>query len=347
MIYSVQEVAVKMNPNQYPPQPGQPGQTPQGYPPQPNPYQQQGPYPVQSPYGVPQQQPPQAYGPPQQPYGAPQQPGYPPVQSPMPTSGYNPYPYPGEAEAPKSRGPNKLILGVVAVIIIVGILFAALSAGSGDKQAPQTQTTNEPTVKPAADVVPRSDGRLDLSSKIALGKSLKAQTLQAKINEQINLSSGFSFMVTKIEDYVPTSPSTKPAAGKKFIVVTTAVGNRNDTSNLSVSYLDFRLRDESNALVAGHITTNEILNNSLSNPVELKPGEQLSGKVVFEADATDYNWVFKHGETYQKTTDNTSFTVEGEIVLGLPSPAAATDVNGTGASPTTPTTTTTPPTTTQ
>lgn len=332
-----------MNPNQYPPQPGQPGQTPQGYPPQPNPYQQQGPYPTQPPsYGAPQQ--PQGYGQPQPPYNPQQQPGHPGPQNPSQpaTNGYNPYPYPGEAEKPKSRGPNKMVLGVVAVIIIVGILFAALSAGGGDTDLPTQTQTGESTTKAANDVEPRSDGRLDLKSKVTLSKSLKAQTVQAKVNEQINLSSGFSFMVTKVEDYASTSATIKPAEGKKFIIVTTAIGNRNDTSNISVSYLDFRLRDESSALVAGHIVTNEVLDNPLSNPTELKPGEQLTGKVVFEADATDFNWVFKHGETYQKTTDNTSFTVEGEIVLNLGSA-----VTPPAATPSTTTPTTTTPTTTQ
>ena len=95
-------------------------------------------------------------------------------------------------------------------------------------------------------------------------------------------------------------------------------------------------------MVAGHIVTNEVLDNPLSNPTELKPGEQLTGKVVFEADATDFNWVFKHGETYQKTTDNTSFTVEGEIVLNLGSA-----VTPPAATPSTTTPTTTTPTTTQ
>lgn len=219
------------------------------------------------------------------------------------------------------------------VVIIFGILFAVLSAGSGNDQPPsQTQTqTTDPTAKTIADVVDRSDGQLDLSSRVNLNKSLKAQKLQGKVQQQVNLSSGFSFMATKYEDYVSANPATKPAEGKKFIVVTTVVGNRNSSSNISVSYLDFRLRDQSNVLTAGSVTTNELLGNPLASPTELKPGEQITGKVVFEVNATDTNWVFKHSETYQKTTDNTSFVVEGEIVLkpadapASTTPAATTD----------------------
>jgi hypothetical protein len=271
------------------------------------------------------------------------------MQQPPTTSGYNPYPYPGEATKPRSSGPNKMVLGVVAVIIIVGILFAVLSAGGGGNTPTTTQSQGQTTnqTKTAADVVPRSDSQLDLTSRVNLSKSLKAQSIQAKTQEQVNLSSGFSFMATKYEDYTSTNPATKPAEGKKFIVVTAVVGNRNDTNNISVSYLDFRLRDQSNVLIAGSITTNELLANPLTSPTELKPGEQLTGKVVFEVNATDTTWVFKHSETYQKTTDNTSFVVEGEIVLGAAPATSEAQTTTTSGSSSTRGSTTTAPTTSQ
>lgn len=312
-----------MNPQQYPPPPGQ---TP-GYP------GPQGPQaPPQDAYG--------GYAPPQPyPGGQPAQPGqwqaqpgpqYPtqpayqqPVAAPGP-AGYNPYAYPGEYEQQPKKGPNKaLIIGVVAVVVLVIIIAAVLVTSGGntsggttpnDQQGSTTQTT---TSTAGNDIVPRSDNTLDLSKKINNKDTLKAQTLKAKTSEQVNLSSGFSFMVTKTEAYTPASPTTKPADGKKFIAVTTVVGNRNETGNISVSYLDFRLRNASNQLLPGSAATNEILNNPLASPSELKPGEQLTGKVVFEVDANDTSWVFKHSETYQKTTDDTTFTVEGEIVAQL------------------------------
>lgn len=238
------------------------------------------------------------------------------------TPGYNPYSFTEEYNlSPPKKGPGKIILIIIGVLGILAILIVilTLSTGGGNPNNPsqQNQNTNQSNEQAAKDVVPRSDGKLDLSSRIALNDSLKAQTVQGKIKEQVNLSSGFSFMANKIEEYVSPNPTTKPTDGKKFVVITTVVGNRNEKSNLSVSYLDFRLRDESSTIIAGHVTTNEILNNPLTSPIELKPGEQTTGKIVFEVDATDTDWVLKHSETYQKTTDNTTFNVEGEIVLNL------------------------------
>lgn len=307
-----------MNPQQYP---QQPGQMPPGYP---GPTGQPGPYP-------PQQNPGQPWQPGMPPapgqYAQPGQPGpYPPqgpqpMQQPiMPTTGYNPYAYPGEYDKPKAKGPNKAILiGGVALLVVIALIAVVVAGSSSSNQgaSTQTDTQQETTSDAGKDVIPRSDATLDLSKKIVSSETLKAQTIKAKTSEQVNLSSGFSFMVTKTEAYVSPNPTTLPGEGKQFIAVTTVVGNRNQSVNISVSYLDFRLRDASNQLLAPSTITNEVINNPLASPSELKPGEQITGTVIYEVDADEANWVFKHTETYQKTTDDTTFTVEGEIAVQL------------------------------
>ena len=298
----------------------------------------------QSSFGPIPQNIPQAGGPSYQPgtdgYG--QQPGGLPPQQPYqpnPYSGYNPNPYPGEVETgkPKSGGPKKplLIIGIIALIMIGAVVAILIisnlnTPATTNKPPTTTTTTQQPdTYNPGADVVPRTDGQLDLSAKIDTTKSIKEQTVNAKIKGQVNLSSGFSFMVNKIEPYTSTNPDVKPAAGKQFVVLSVVVGNRAQASNISVSYLDFKLRDNDNNLIPGHSSTQEIISNNLANPTALKPGEQTTGKIVFEVDDTDTDWVLIHKENYQKTTDNTTFTVEGDIVVTLkpattPPPAPAT-----------------------
>ena len=243
-----------------------------------------------------------------------------PGQQPAPPASYNPYDFatnPSYAPAPAKKGPNKAVLAAIVILGLLAVMIVALTLmPSSDNKNNANQNQNNNANQAAKDVADRDDGTLDLSSRVTLNQSLKAQKLQAKVKQQVNLSSGFSFMVNKIEDYTSPNPTTKPADGKKFIVITTVVGNRLNSGNLSVSYLDFRLRDSDNNALPGHIVTNEILANQLSSPTEIKPGEQITGKVVFEVSATDTSWVFKHSETYQKTTDNTTFTVEGEIVVG-------------------------------
>jgi len=255
-----------------------------------------------------------------------QQPGYGGQQpfQPNPYTGYNPNPYPGEAGNGKKPGSSKKLLlilgGVVLVLAIVGATILIMSSGdSGNKKDNTTtnntqQNTDDPN---AADVVARNDGQLDLESRIDITKSIKEQTIKAKIKEQINLSSGFSFMATKIESYTSTDPAVVPAAGKQFVAVSVAAGDRSQSSTISVSYLDFKLRDNDGNLLSGHNSTQQIISNSLAKPTQLKPGDQITGKVVFEVDATDTDWVLVHKETYQKTTDNTTFNVEGDAVVSL------------------------------
>jgi hypothetical protein len=211
------------------------------------------------------------------------------------------------------------------VILIVGSTFAVLTLNKKQNNNPNNQTPNNTnnTQNTNKDVVARSDGKLDLSSKINVNDTLKAQDLKGEIDEQVNLSSGFSFMVTDIAAYT-ASGSTTPAAGKRFIVVNVVVGNRSQSTNLSVSYLDFRLRSGEDALNAGHLATTGILNNTLASPSEIKPGEQITGKIVYEVPTTESTWSLQHTETYQKTTDNTTFNVQGSIGLILIPPSTQT-----------------------
>jgi len=338
-----------MDPNQYNPQPD-PYTTPYSPAPQParpvpNPDMYQPPQPYgtptnQNPYAAPQPQQPQPqYGPPQPSYGTAQpqsQPNSNPYATPVtqpgmtqqgpiqqvqsPMMGYNPYPYPEEF-TPRKRGPNKLLFGIITVVVIVGATFGVLALQNKDNNngdTPNDQTpTNTTNNNASKDVIPRTDGKLDLSSKITTSKTLKQQSIQGNMKEQVNLSSGFSFMATTVADYAPTSSSTVAATGKRFIVITVVAGNRADSGNLSVSYLDFRLRGEGDSLIAGNAATNEITGNALSSPAELKSGEQLTGKIVFEVGDKESTWVLQHTETYQKTTDNTTFEVRGEIGLVL------------------------------
>jgi flagellar basal body-associated protein FliL len=248
---------------------------------------------------------------------------------PNPYSGYNPNPYPGEVAAKtKKSAPNKTIFVVIAVVMVLAIAAAYGVYLLNNRSTPtKTQSgastqSNQPDA--SANVVPRSDGQLDLSTKVDAVTSVKEQTVKAKTKEQINLSSGFSFMATKIEPFTASDPNVKPANGKQFVVASVAVGNRAQSNTISISYLDFKLRDNQNNILSGHPSTQSILGNALANPTALKPGEQVAGKIVFEVNATDTDWVLIHKETYQKTTDNTTFIIEGDAVVSTKSDTATT-----------------------
>ncbi len=191
--------------------------------------------------------------------------------------------------------------------------------GSDTPSAPRT--TVEQAADPAlADISSRPDGILDLSKKITVESSLKAQSIKAKTKEQINLSSGFSFLIRATGTY--DSPNTPPAAGKKFVIVQVVTGNRaaagsDTTDDISVSYLDFKLQAKDNSLISGHPSTQQIPNNILASPSALKPGEQVEGRILYEVDAAATEAAIVHKETYRKTSDGSSFTVEGIIAISL------------------------------
>lgn len=326
----------KMNPNQYPPQSGQPGPYPPNYggssmppnpyaQPAPNPYATPpNPYAQPAPYGPPPTQ--SQYGPPagaMPPYGAPQNPVPPGYLQPNPFATPGVDPYDTATRKKPGVGPLPFVIGgVVLLIIIIAVVAATSGSNSGNtSNQQQQQQSNENTGLP--DVISRPDGELDLSKTLDTSKSLKSQTVQAKIKEQVNLSSGFSFLAKEIGEYESTT--TPPAAGKKFVIVQVSVGNRaaakDDAEDLadgiSVSYLDFKLRDSGNKLLSGHPLTQQIINNPLSSPLVLKTGEQVVGRLIFEVAVAENEWELTHKETYQKTSDNTTFTVEGRIALEL------------------------------
>lgn len=309
----------------------------------PNQYNQppNGPY---GPYGQPQQQPqqplpPSPYGPAPGAYGPPPPGAYgPPVgpqpQGPMPAPGrptYDPYadlraPQPYMTAPPPRRSGNgkKVVAIVIALLVIAGGLYALTAAGQlpssqSNKAAQPNQQKTDETIVP--DVVARSGGDLDLSKKVNVSKQIKAQSVQAKVNEQVNLSDGFAFLVKNAGPYQSTTA--QPAAGKKFIIVLAVVGNRAEGRNTSVSYLDFKLLDSKNVLLNAHPATQQIANNPLATPAQLEPGHQIEGRLIYEVDSAETAWNVVHKKTYQKTTDNTSFVVEGRVSIDAKSDGAA------------------------
>ncbi|MFF3871675.1 PQQ-binding-like beta-propeller repeat protein [Streptomyces sp. NPDC001978] len=149
-----------------PPPPAQPPQAPQtpppppqqpqpgyGYPQQPGPYAQPGPYgapPTPGPYGQPQQQGP--YG--QQPgYGYPMQPQYPGAPgTPPPGGSGNPF-----------KGKPALVIGaaVAALLVIGGTVYAVTSGGDEKKPIAQQSDDPKPSGSASADPVNPGDGSGD------------------------------------------------------------------------------------------------------------------------------------------------------------------------------------------
>lgn len=126
------------------------GQPPQGQQPPGQPGPGYGPPPDQQPTGLGQ---PQGYGQPPQGYGAP--PGY---GQPGQTSPYQQGPYQqGPYQQPPSGNRTPIIIGVVAVVVLVGIGAAVALLGGGDDGAEEEASTSASELSSAVD---------DLSSEV-------------------------------------------------------------------------------------------------------------------------------------------------------------------------------------
>lgn len=243
-------------------------------------------------------------------------------------------------------GNNKLLLVVGgAVVLLLLLVVIIVAGGSGNK--PVVKRTNTASVTPLPEVVDRPDGGLDLSRRVDTNAVIHEQTIEASASQQVNMSNGLSLIVEAVGDY--SSTTTLPATGKKFVIILVTVGNHALSGNTSISYLDFQLEqakpgddkkaaedteaeDDDKNLLTPHAITQTIANNPLAVPVELKPGAQTEGRLIYEVDSTSQGWTLIHKETYRKASDNTKFDVEADILLKVRSTASDTSTSSTGSS---------------
>ena len=92
--------------------------------------------------------------------------------------GYNPFAYPGEVdESSKGKGNGKLVAAVIIIVLLLAgagaVMLLPSSSKKGNNQTGQSTTTNTNAASNAGDdVVPRSDGTLDLSKHISANSTL-------------------------------------------------------------------------------------------------------------------------------------------------------------------------------
>ena len=211
------------------------------------------------------------------------------------------------------KGPNKMVVLIVMIAVAVaaigtGVYFLFFNGGNSLIGA----------LTGTADVVDRRDGTLDLSNLIDNQKTIKEQTVKGKINQQLNLSSGVSYMVTGVDRNVTSSSSfVKPKAGKELIKVNIVVGNRDKDTNMYVALSDFQLRNSAGGLQSpAYVTANEIAGALESQ--DLASGKQIKGALVFEVDKNEKVSALVTDDTYQLFGSGSSdkeIAVKSEVSL--------------------------------
>lgn len=213
---------------------------------------------------------------------------------------------------------NKRLLAIVGgglLLLVILITVVAASSSSSSSNGRSRSSTGALAALP--EVVNRPDGSLDLSRRVDTSKVLRAQKIETNgPNKQVNLTSGVSMLVGAIGNYNATSGNVA-ANGKKYIIVLVVLGNSSLKSNISLSYRDFKLLDKSNQSITPSPMTQQILNNPLAFPTEIKPGNQLEGRLIYEVSGSDQNWTLSHKESYHKSSDDSTFTIESKIGITL------------------------------
>ena len=286
-----------MDPNQLPVPPQQP-QPPQNTPPQDVPFQPQSTQPQTVPPTAPAGQPGIGTVSPDLPQGSPAQPqqlqatpGVYSANSPAPAQPYvsnqSSYPQYNMAQNNKRR-PYKILISIAVltvVIIGVGVVVATRGANS-------PISSIKSTIGGTNTVEDRDGDSLDLSPLIDdASRKIKDQTIKAKVHQQLNLSPGLSYMITKVErlDTLPgLSQYDQLAPGKEFVKATVVVGNHTKSDVFYASNLNLHIRNSAGGVQDSTYVSREVLPGQLNSmSTEISGGKQLTGVVVFAVDKSE------------------------------------------------------------
>lgn len=167
-------------------------------------------------------------------------------------------------------------------------------------------------------VEPLKNGKLNLNPTFDNNTDLRTQTIKAKVSEQVNMSDGNSFAVTKVERNYQGANNIKPYAGKEFVALTIAYGNRRAEDKGAISKGDLKMRDSAGKDELYSLATPlSSTGNFAVEDYDLPPGEQKTGILVFEVnkDEKPLTLVYKQSYIAIGRDDDTRPELVAEISL--------------------------------
>lgn len=211
---------------------------------------------------------------------------------------------------PTHGGQNtKLIVIIAAAVFVLLLAVGIFFVMKGNN--PVSNLTNSITGN--SDVVDRSDGTLDLSELIDPVDTIKNQDITAKLNQQVNLSDGSSYMVTSVERNW-TNPEVKAASGKELIKVNVVVGNKSKEGGLYFSDNFFRLKNSAGGLQDSEYVTEEEVPDMLVGG-EVAPGKQKKGAIIYEVDKDEQLGGLITEDKYTKFGSDDEITVKSIVTF--------------------------------
>lgn len=240
---------------------------------------------------------------------------------------------PTAAPAGYKHPPSKVMKIVTIAITIIAILVCSYGAvhvfkvrkekygfaSDADKQ--RKEQTKKAVENSGPETEKRTDGKLNLSKLFDAEYAPHDQDIKAGLNEQINIANGFSFMVTGIEGGWQKSGEyeAQAAPGKEFIKVAVVIGNRAEKGTMSFYTSKLELSNSKGGKQTEVYTdSDDIPNNGLesSSSINLNPGDQRSGWVVYEIDKGEtVSLIYEQKVFACRANDNKDCLMKGSVKL--------------------------------
>lgn len=241
------------------------------------------------------------------------QPGYPSSPTP-PVYGYSQLSQPMSFQQPSSGTKlKKIIIASAAVLVVAALAGGAVLLSHKSTNNPISSLTN--AVKGDSDVVSRSDGTLDLSKLIDDQTTIKNQDIKAKLNQQVNLSDGTSYMILSVaRNFTTDSIFLKAGSGKELVKVSLVIGNKKKEGNLYADASIFKIKNSAGGLQEPVYANSSDLADAI-NSQDVAPGKQLKGSIVFEVDKDEPINAILTSDQFKNYSTNENVTINSEVAL--------------------------------
>lgn len=243
----------------------------------------------------------------------------PPASFPAPPSEHQPWSPPAHHPAstghsPQSDKGGKLLIIIASVVaglvaVLVGSYFLLFSGSNN----PIGNITS--SITGSADVVDRPDGTLNLQPLIVPSDTVKNQDLQGKLNQQINLSSGMSYMITKVDrNYTSTARFLQPGRNKELVKVSIVVGSRKKTGDLYLGSSFLTLINSANGEVLPEFASPDEVTDAFQGG-SIASGKQVKGVLIYEVDKDEKINGFSTEDEYVKISNQEHVKIKTRVNL--------------------------------
>ncbi len=241
-----------------------------------------------------------------------------PVVLPSNIDGYSQPLADGTEPSGKSGTAKKVLLGLLAVVILLGLAgggyFVGFTAGKSkgrteadaEYQAKQAQAQQEEAQKDETTDETDSANSAELTLGDLKDPKYIDETIEGETGKQLSSSDGFVLKVVNIErNFKSTDANYKLDSSKELVKVNFLIGNVTKDKPKDISSFNFRLENSVNA----QLTPENIAQyTDKFDTVKLEPGGQSKGSIVYAVNKDEKPLKFVREQRYRISTENREVT---------------------------------------